>query len=284
MKRNSDFSFLIASPQPANDLVDRSPSPIMIISEPPPAETTGVYHCEHPEIRSGDSIAHFSLQARALRSWISFILNTQGVSLEIASDLGEVLSDGRILGALLKALIGSSPEGLVEPTSMFDKINNLNLALDAFAEAFPAANLPVSSAIASNNAKATVDCAWQLFYHSTLKKITYCGLEDRFAILLWIQHTVSSFPNIPLVSDFTQSFTDGLVLCALIESRCPSAIDTRSLSNIQKTDNLRKAFDLAEQLLQIPKFLTPFDVMSASADEISMIVFLTLLYNSPRKT
>ena len=261
-------------------LVPGSPSILLNSTISSSSETTGLYQCDTPETRSGDTIAHQMIQARAFCGWITHILRQQISSSEIVQDLGVALTNGNILSRLMEIVLGSSIEGLGEANSVYDKITNLNLATDAFVQHYPAAIFPNASAVASNNPKALVDFAWQLFYHSTLKKIQYCGLEDRFALMLWIQHTVSSFANISLVSDFTQSLADGLVLCALIESKSPSSIDTRSMNNIQRTDNLRKAFDLAEQLFHIPKFLSPMDIISSTPDEISMIVFLTMLYKA----
>lgn len=219
-------------------------------------------------------------QSRAFCGWITYVLRQENALTESVQDLGLALTSGKILGSLMQNITGSAVEGLVEAQETHDKITNLDLASEAFERQFPAATLPSASAVASGNSKAIVDFAWQLFYHSTLQKIQYCGLEDRFALLLWIQHAVSSFTHVSLISDFTHSFSDGLAICAIIESKSPSSIQTRNLTSNQKTDNLRKAFDLAEEVFHIPKFLAPIDVISPSPDEISMIIFLTLLYKA----
>lgn len=254
----------------------------MLLADPiaETADTIRVYQCEHPETRNGDSMAQQITQARAFCGWITYVLRQQNAQTESVQDLGLALTNGKILSPLVHSITGSAVEGLVEAQETHDKITNLDLVSDAFERQFPAAVFPNASAVASGNSKAIVDYAWQLFYHSTLQKIQYCGLEDRFALLLWIQHAVSSFPHVSLVSDFTQSLSDGLALCALIESKSPSSIDTRNLNNNQRTDNLRKAFDLAEELFHIPKVLAPIDVISPSPDEISMIIFLTMLYKA----
>lgn len=245
-----------------------------------PGEPVGVYRCEHPELRSGDSVAQQITQSRAFCGWITWVLQRQNPTSENVQDLGLALTSGTIIGPLLQQIADITVEGLVEAQSAYDKITNLNLVMDAFELQYPSASLPSASAVASNNPKASVDFAWQLFYHSTLKTLQYCGLEDRFALLLWIQHTVSSFTHISLISDFTQSLSDGLAICAIIESKAPNSVDTRNLTNIQRTDNLRKAFDLAEQLFHIPKFLAPMDVISPTPDEVSILVFLTMLHKS----
>lgn len=190
-----------------------------------------------------------------------------------------MFTNARQLNLLASALIGTTVEGLVEAHSAYDKITNLNLWMDAFSQQFPDFSALNASAIASNNPKIALDLAWQLFYYTMLGPIKYCGLENRFAILLWVQHTVSSFPQTPIVHDFTTSFSDGLTIGAIIESKVPGSLDIRNWSNIQKADNLRRALEAAEKHLGIPKLITPIDVTSDEPDEISIIVYLTLLYD-----
>lgn len=169
--------------------------------------------------------------------------------------------------------------GLVEAQNAYDKIMNLELAMDAFCQAFPQATSVSASQVANNNQKVALDLAWILFYYSTLKLIDYLGLHDRFAILLWAQHQAANFPNTPVVSDFTTSFADGTVLCAIIETKVLGSLDTRSMSPITKAANLRRAFDAAEKHLAVPKLLSATDVTSNSPDEISILVYLTLLFH-----
>jgi hypothetical protein len=243
------------------------------VIEPPP-----VYQCDHPEIRTGDSVTYRNIQTQAFCGWLTYLLRKQDPSAETVRDLCAVFTNARQLGLIALALTGSTVPGLVEVDSAYGKITNLNLMMDAFCERYPDAGAVSASAIASNNPKAALDFAWVLFYNAVLKPIKYCGLEDRFALLLWIQHAISAFPHTPVVHDFTSSFADGLSIGAILESKAPGSIDVRNWSNIHRTDNLRKAFETAEKLFGIPKIISPIDVTSDQPDEISMILYLTLLY------
>jgi hypothetical protein len=249
-------------------------------SEAPPVETLCIYQCPHPDVRSEDSITHRNIQSQAFCGWLTYILKRQESSALSVQDLCNAFNNAHQLDSIIFALTRSKVNGLVEASSAYDKITNLNLALDVFAEQFPEVGAINASAIASNNPKAALDLAWILFYHSTLKPIKYCGLENRFGLLLWTQHTVSGFLNTPVIHDFANSFSDGIALSAIIESKLPKAIESRNMLNIQKTDNLRKAFEVAEKSFAIPKLLSPIDVTSENPDEISMIVYLTLLYEN----
>ena len=250
------------------------------LSPPATAESLGVYQCENPSVRSGDSIMHKNAQTLAFCGWITSLLRKQDPGSSAVTDLSNTFTNGHQLVHIIFELTGSKVEGLVDTQSAYDKITNLNLAVDAFAAKFEGSGNVNTSAIASHNPKASLDCVWMFFYYSLLKPIQYCGLEDRFALLLWAQHSISSFPNTPVLHDFSQSFSDGLALCALVESKFPGVFDLRSMSPIHKADNLRKAFDAIEKNLGVPKLLSAIDVTSDEADEISMIVYLTLIYHS----
>jgi hypothetical protein len=223
-------------------------------------------------------LAHRNAQSQAFCGWLSYLLKKADSATLPVHDLCAVFTNAYQLGLIVSMLTSTTVVGLVEPQNAYDKITNLNLAMDVLAQHFPGFTEVSASSIASNNLKIALDLAWSLFYFSTLKPIKYCGLEDRFALLLWTQHTASAFPNTPIINDFANSFSDGLVICAIIESKIPGSLDTRSFSSIQKQANLRRGFDAAEKHFAIPKFLSPVDVIRDDPDEISMIVYLTLLY------
>lgn len=209
---------------------------------------------------------------------MTHILKKQDPNISPVADLFDVLSHAAHLDAIISYVTGTKVEALQEAHSSYEKLTNLNIASNHFLQTFPDATPASSSAILARNPKATLDFVWTLFYHSQLKRAQYCGLHDRFAILLWCQHTVATSPMVVTISDFLQSFSDGIALCAIVESFHPNALDLQDLSPIHKTDNLRKAFDAIEKHFGIPKLLSPLDVISETPDEISIIVYLTLIF------
>jgi len=88
------------------------------------------------------------------------------------------------------------------------------------------------------------------------------------AILIWCQCRTREYDSVT-ISDFTQSWADGLAFCALIHNFFPNAFDFRSLKTGGPADrkkNFELAFTTGEKFAGVPDFLTAED-MSGMVEE-----------------
>lgn len=98
------------------------------------------------------------------------------------------------------------------------------------------------------------------------------------ALLRWIQYQTHGYKDVA-VADYTSSFNDGMALCALVHRFCPTAIDYQQITPSRPYDNLRLAFTLAAQHLDIPILIDPADMVnpdpSLRPDENCMVTYLS---------
>uniref|UniRef100_A0A3B4W9W4 Calponin-homology (CH) domain-containing protein n=1 Tax=Seriola lalandi dorsalis TaxID=1841481 RepID=A0A3B4W9W4_SERLL len=74
-----------------------------------------------------------------------------------------------------------------------------------------------------------------------------------------------------MVSNFHNSWQDGLAFNCLIQAYRPDLVQYQKLNKSAKVDNLNHAFDLANDKLEIPKLLDATDMVSMRPDEKSRI-------------
>lgn len=95
----------------------------------------------------------------------------------------------------------------------------------------------------------------------------------REGMLDWIKKRTQGYTNVE-VTDFTESWVDGLAFCAVLHSYCPDLINYQNLNPDSKFHNLELAFSTAEKL-GIPKLMRPEDVLSETGpDKFCMITYL----------
>merc|ERR1712107_942185 len=88
------------------------------------------------------------------------------------------------------------------------------------------------------------------------------------AILIWCQCRTREYDNVN-ITDFTQSWANGLAFCALIHNFFPNAFDYNALKIDSARDRLKNyevAFVTGEKFAGVPDFLTAED-MSAMVEE-----------------
>jgi len=67
-------------------------------------------------------------------------------------------------------------------------------------------------------------------------------------LLSWVKQRTEGYGNV-FVRDFSShSWDDGLAFCALLDSYSPNSIDFKSLDKINKTANLKLAFEMGARL------------------------------------
>ena len=73
-------------------------------------------------------------------------------------------------------------------------------------------------------------------------------------MLQWVKNRTKDYDNIS-VSNFSQSWSNGLAFCAIIHHYHPDLIDYASLKPEDAEKNLKLAWDIAENKLHIENYL-----------------------------
>ncbi|XP_032442163.1 dystrophin isoform X1 [Xiphophorus hellerii] len=93
-------------------------------------------------------------------------------------------------------------------------------------------------------------------------------------LLHWVQRCTSKYGVD--VDDFGASWRSGMAFLALIKSINPDLVNLRESLSKEPKENLRQAFMLAHQCLDVPPLLEPEDVACASPDEQSIITYVSM--------
>ncbi|KAK9499837.1 hypothetical protein O3M35_002798 [Rhynocoris fuscipes] len=101
-------------------------------------------------------------------------------------------------------------------------------------------------------------------------------------LLHWFQRQVSHYPGVKIV-DITNSFKDGLALCAIVHRYRPHMLDFSSLDPANPTLNNQMAFDILERELAIPPVMTGEEMANCEVpDSLTMLTYLSQVYEAFR--
>ncbi|CAB4065281.1 DST [Lepeophtheirus salmonis] len=98
------------------------------------------------------------------------------------------------------------------------------------------------------------------------------------ALLRWSQKTTQRYPGVK-VSDFTQSWRDGLAFNAIIHRNRPDLVDWKKLEKRQVRERIDSAFHIMEREYGVTRLLDPEDVDTPEPDEKSIITYVSQLYD-----
>jgi len=232
------------------------------------------YLCEHPEKLVYEGFGGRTMQSLTFVRWCNYKMEHLGHRIDDISQMG----DGDNIVFLVEGICGQRAPGVVYPAGgMRDKMTNFRVCFEHLLDkkAINVKAHPIQS-ITTGNLKAITDLVWDLIYLTTIKPIYFYGLSDRFGLLRWVQEQLMMYKHLE-ITNFTESFKDGMALCALVHS-VSGAIDYNELQQYRIIQNIRLAFDTLHDRYKIPKLLEPDDVMNIH-DEICMIIYLSICYH-----
>uniref|UniRef100_A0A3Q4HHD8 Filamin B n=1 Tax=Neolamprologus brichardi TaxID=32507 RepID=A0A3Q4HHD8_NEOBR len=194
-------------------------------------------------------------------------------------DLQLDLGDGLRLIALLEVLSHKKMYRKYHPRPTFRqmKLENVSVALE-FLEKENIKLVSIDSkAIVDGNLKLILGLVWTLILHYSISMPVWEG-EDaesktpKQRLLGWIQHKV---PDLP-ITNFSQDWRDGKVLGALVDSCAPGLCpDWETWDPVRPVENATEAMQLADDWLGIPQVIAPEEIIDPSADEQSVMTYLS---------
>lgn len=138
----------------------------------------------------------------------------------------------------------------------------------------------------SGNATLILGLIWTIILRFQIQDIIIDGEGDsnekrsaKDALLLWCQRRTAGYAGIN-ITDFSNSWRNGMAFNALIHSQRPDLIDYNSLNPNDNFNNLKNAFELAQKHLAISKLLDPEDIDVDRPDEKSIITYVSSYYHT----
>lgn len=197
------------------------------------------------------------------------------------TDFKESFNDGMAFSALIHAF---------DPTAIdFDALNpknvqeNVRRALEIAEKKFGIPKLITAEDLIRGQAKEKdiIQYTGRFFqkfledsglFASAKSRGIHAAKSPENDLLEWSRKVTADYPNVD-ISNFRNSFNDGLAFSAIIHSIDPQAIDFKSLKPENKKENLVKAFEIAEKRFGIPQILNVDDILSGRADERDIIAY-----------
>lgn len=219
------------------------------------------------------------VQIKAFKSWVNSTLEKKNIP--PVEDLKTDFQDGVRLCNFLETVsnkrIGKYD---TKPSHQIQKIQNLSIALQFVQNVLEVKLVSLGPEdIFNGNLKLILGLLWSLFRKLRLASINEEGKSSEDGLLLWVKKMTSGYKGVN-ITDFKNSFTDGLAFSALIHKFNSELIDYDSINGEERESNLDRAFVIAEKSLGIPKLLEPADLVSGPVDERSVILYVSLYFHA----
>jgi len=206
------------------------------------------------------------------------------------------IGDGKIILVLVKMLVGETPPDIdVNPTTKHTQKQNIVTALK-FLSSSLGVSVPYTHVdtlvFNPKNSAVQVEFCWDFIFGAIIKRFYYqCAVpplthgtaksySGLIALLQWVQeHTAHRYPEVH-VTDFSESFDNGLALCALVEDFCPSHLVFENIAKTLKIkDRVTKALQVAEKSFDVPRsLLDPSDFGTSSLLGQEIVVYLACCF------
>lgn len=231
------------------------------------------------------------------------------------NDLRKDLSDGKAMLALLEELSGQKlPKSNENPKMKIQKIQNINTALKYITDTLGCKLVNISAEdIHDGNVNIILGTLWTLILKYQINKegskappsprdsavgtiaskgsstssasssssSTAATSQVKKELLGWTQSRLKPFKAYcGEISNFTDSFANGMALCCLVESILPGSMKLTTLTTDKSkdpncwTENNERAVYMAFKKLSIPNIIQGVDI-ALHPDELSIITYLS---------
>jgi hypothetical protein len=198
------------------------------------------------------------------------------------------LSDGIFLINLLHALWGvPNPHFILNPFNYEQKLENVEMAyvMAAHAGMTRISEWIPPELIVSGDVGATLNLVWTILMYSDFKRflpeqpveasITAMTNDVTRQMTHWMKRRLEGYPDVPPVSDMSDSFRSGHVLCALVHFMRNDSIPIAKIDPKRAADNIALALDKARVVLKLPVLLDAEDLlMPGGPDPLCMLSLL----------
>lgn len=261
-----------AIPNPAPSFVDR-PFP----ANAGKSVATSTY--KPPTISARETTEFEDVQARTFCKWLNAKLDICKVA--PMSNLSRDLSDGTNLIQLME-IMGDASLGRYNrtPRMRVQKAENVNKALQFIQSRGVTLTNIGPEDVVDGNLKLILGLIWTLILRFTIADITEEGVNAKEGLLLWCQRKTRDYESVN-VQNFSDSWQDGLALCALIHHHRPDLLDWDKLPRGDPHACTQMAFDIAAASLGIPQLLEIPDLCDAAKpDERSVMTYVAQYFHA----
>ncbi|XP_044521048.1 spectrin beta chain, non-erythrocytic 5 [Gracilinanus agilis] len=228
---------------------------------------------------------HMRMQEKTFTKWVNNVFHHGKAGIKIQNVYLE-LGDGTHLLKLLELISG---EVLPPPNRGRMRVHFLENNSRALAFVRSKVSVPLIGPenIVDGDQALILGLIWVIILrfqisHISLDKEEFgasaAQLSAKEALLVWCQRKTAGYPNVN-ITDFSQSWSDGLGFNALIHAHRPDLVRYSSLQPSQPLYNLENAFEVAHRDLGISRLLDPEDVAVPRPEERSIMTYVSLYYH-----
>lgn len=217
----------------------------------------------------GQEAVWVAIQKKTFTRWANTFLSERFLKIE---DLYSDLEDGVLLLTLLELIsgkeLGKWPK---KPRVRFQKLENLNRAINFIkSEGLTLVNTGAED-IEEGNPKIILGMIWTLILRYVIQG-GYGEGSPKWELLQWVIKQVKPY-DVPEPQNFTSSWVDGQVLCALTDSLKPGVLDMTGVNGTNALADTQRAMETAEREYQIARLLDPEDLVG-TPDEHSVMTYV----------
>ena len=230
------------------------------------------------------------IQQNTFTRWVNEHLKKADQSI---TDLAMDLSDGLKLIVLIEVLSGKSMwKHNKKPKLRTQKLENISIALQFLEKEGVVLVNTDSTHIVDGHIKLILGLIWRLILYYSISQSLNDGSQllkgttskdkktPKQCLMIWVNEKLSEYK----VNNFTSDWTSGKKIGALVDSVAPGLCPYwEDWDPNQSMENATKAMDLASDWLDVPKLLTPEEMISPNIDEQSMMTYLSQFPNSKLK-
>jgi cortexillin 1/2 len=221
------------------------------------------------------------VQIKAFKSWVNSTLNQKGIS--PVDDVEKDFQDGVKLIQFLEIVSGKAVNGGKydkKPAQKIQKIQNLNLALIHIQNVLGVKLVSIGAEdVYDGHLKLILGMLWTLFRALRISSIKEGGHSSEDALLIWVKKMTEGYDGVN-ITNFKESFADGLAFSALINKFDSDLLNYGKLNKTNIEGNLENAFSIAEGSMGVPKLLDASDLMGGNPDERSVILYVSLFFHA----
>lgn len=214
-----------------------------------------------------------NVQTKLFLRWVNYWLGVRQLSIPSLDGF----RDGTMLIALVEILTNTPVPGYNTPVrSRNEALENIDIAI--YHCCSKNLTLPPMSvlAIEEGDAGTLLDLVWSIMYRFEVQSNAFQDAQGIYAVVSWLRMATEGYAGIN-ICDFSSSFRDGLVYCALVHRYNPSLIDFPSLNPANAEQNLNLAFQHLWSGWGVPLLLDATDI-SIQPDDVSTIAYLSMCY------